>query len=131
MTSPTAPPLTKLQLALAKVREQHSTVTTSDDVTPTSLETFVRMYNKAGKACFIDYMEGAKRLYAYLSPIEIPQGIVFTKDLPVAGLISAYSAQRLTQILCGKSGFANPQFNYIHNLVLAYTAKHMLEGIEL
>lgn len=41
-------------------------------VTPTPLRTFLALVNKADKECYVDYMAGAKALYTFLAPIDIP-----------------------------------------------------------
>jgi hypothetical protein len=40
--------------------------------TPTSLATYLSLYNKAPRECHLNYMEGAIALAHWLQPIEVP-----------------------------------------------------------
>ena len=127
------------------LRENSNTATTSDITTPTSLETYLRIYNKAkgskdgGGSCYTNYMQGAKALYKFLSPIEIPTDIIFNSTLMPA-VIHGYEVDQIAHIFCpsGASITSRPDWNmdkwlsrmnYISNLVVYYTAKHIMEEI--
>lgn len=119
-----------LMKRLKQLRETTDTSVTSECKSPTSLETFLRIYNKCRDGeCYTDYMEGAKLLHSYLSPISIPPDLVVNSFMPA--LFHAYEVQQLAKILAGKEGYKNPNFNYIRNCIGYYTAKHIMEEIEL
>lgn len=132
--------MSKLAARIAAMRQvtaqADNTSTTSEARNPTSLETYVRLYNKCTDGvCYIDYMEGAKLLHTYLSPISIPHRDLYPNLLTgcrsIPALMDAYAIQRLTLILAGPEGFQAENFNYIQSLVVYYTAKHILEEITL
>lgn len=116
-----------LQDRLAALREGANTSVTSDATNPTSLETFVRLCNKAGSECFLDYMKGAKALYKYLSPVQTDVTIFFDGPDPsaVPGLVNAYALDQLTRIVSGET--YGPGYMYCRNCIIYYTAKHILE----
>lgn len=116
------------RIAALRLASDDSTV--SDATNPTSLEVFVRIYNKCkGEgSCYTDYMEGAKLLYTYLSPIEIPH-LMLSARPKLPALCDGYATQQLVKIVAGNMQAAD--FNYIHNLVVYYTAKHILEEVEI
>jgi hypothetical protein len=112
---------------MAAVREKHNTSYLSEATRPISLEDYVRLYNKAGRSCYVDYMEGAKALHKFLSPIIIPTDIIFTSSVPA--LCISYEIRQLAVLLSGETfGAAH---NYVHNCIIYYTAKHILEGVIL
>ena len=111
---------------MAAVREKHNTSYLSEAVAPTSLEDYVRLYNKAGRLCYIDYMEGAKALYKFLSPICIPQ-LVPRKMHKMPALFHGYEVQQVAYIVSGET--YGDKYKHIENLILHYTAKHILEGV--
>ena len=114
--------------------EADNTSITSELRTPTSLETYVRIYNKCNSltsqglegSCYVNYMEGAKLLHTYLSPIVVPTDVVFNSVLR-PDLISGYAVSEVANIISGKT--YGSEHNYIHNLVVYYTAKHILEEV--
>lgn len=123
---------------MAAVREKHNTSYLSEATTSISLEDFVRMYNKAGRQCYIDYMEGAKALHKFLSPIIIPSDIIFTGSTPA--VIHAYEVGAVASIfypvtLVQTGGMSTELYfakhKYLSHLILYYTAKHILEGVTL
>ncbi|PHQ81753.1 MAG: hypothetical protein COB66_01390 [Coxiella sp. (in: Bacteria)] len=63
---------------------------------PTPLATFLLIYTKAEKECYIDYMEGARRLVKFLSPISIP---CYPESYRVPALLSGYSTYEVAKIL--------------------------------
>ena len=111
---------------LNAIRAAHNTCSVSKDTTPTSLETFVRLYNKAGKECFLDYMAGAKALYKYLSPVEIPDSHPRVKYTSY-GLYNMYTTIELTYVILGSK--QHPDFARVQDLIVYYTAKHILEDV--
>jgi hypothetical protein len=116
---------TSLLERMAAIRENSNMSTSSEAVNPTRLEDFIRIYNKS-RECYTDYMKGAKLLYEYLSPIEIPNTLIFTNsDTPA--LLHAYELGRLAEIVSGKCYGA--EYMYAQNLIEYYTAKHILEGV--
>jgi hypothetical protein len=111
---------------MAAVREKHNTSYLSEAIAPTSLEDFVRLYNKAGRLGYVDYMEGAEVLYKFLSPVIIPSDIIFTSS-NIPAIFHGYELIRLAQIVSGETyGAAH---DYAHECIIYYTAKHVLEGV--
>jgi hypothetical protein len=112
---------------MAAVREKHNTSYLSEATAPISLEDYIRLYNKAGRWGYVDYMEGAKALHKFLSPIIIPTDIIFTSSTPA--LCSTYEIRQLASLLSGETyGAAH---DYAHECIIYYTAKHILEGVIL
>lgn len=124
----TTVPTLSLAERMAAVREKHNTSYLSEATAPTSLEDYVRLYNKAGRLCYIDYMEGAKALYKFLSPICIPDDIIFTQSKAPA-MFHGYELIRVAEIVSGQTFGA--AYNYVYNCIVYYTAKHILEGVIL
>lgn len=93
---------TALLERMKKLREDSNPKTTSDSTDsqqPTSLATYLCIYNKAGKECFLDYMAGAKALLKYLGPIVIPD--IPEELLPsyMPGMFHAYEVTALSDVL--------------------------------
>ncbi len=122
-----------LALRLAALREGSNKSSVSEASNTTPLEAYVRLYNKAkgsedgGGSCYTNYMEGAKFLYSYLSPIEVPSDIVFNST-PIPALVSGYELGEIAKILTGETYGNNHA--YVCSLITYYTAKHILESIE-
>jgi hypothetical protein len=126
VTAPAVVPTLSIAERMAAVREKHNTSYLSEAIAPTSLEDFVRMYNKAGRLGYVDYMEGAEALYKFLSPVIIPSDIIFTSSNTPA-IFHGYELIRLAQIVSGEIYGAS--HNYVYNCIVYYTAKHVLEGV--
>lgn len=117
-----------LAARLAALKEQNNTsVTSSAASTPTSIEVFIRLYNKAGAEGYIDYMRGAKALAAYLSPIYVPSSVPLVLPALRPRLIHSYELLELAKLLSPITGV---EVNTLARVILYYTAKHILEGIE-
>ena len=86
-----------LEERMSLLKEKHDTQVTSDDTSPTPLATLLYIYNHARYDCYIDYMEGAKALIKYLSPIEMPN--TFPKYFPVPSLLLNYELTELAKLL--------------------------------
>lgn len=85
---------------LASIKELHNTSMTSDDKTPTPLYIFLLLYTRTNHISYIDYMEGAKALYKYLSPISYPDiPAIYDKNCPVPRLLRGYESLELAKIL--------------------------------
>ena len=83
------------------IREKLNTSSLSEAAnTPTPLATFLAIYNKAGREGYNDYMQGAKALYKYLSPIIIPV-IPEADKLPdtMPAIFHGYEVNQLVAIL--------------------------------
>tara|TARA_R110000796_G_scaffold72587_2_gene163926 strand:+ start:3229 stop:3606 length:378 start_codon:yes stop_codon:yes gene_type:complete len=113
---------------MAAVREKHNTSYLSEAIAPISLEEYVRIYNKAGNLGYVDYMEGAKALYKFLSPVCIPHDIIFNQSNAPA-IFHGYELIRLAEIVSGQTFGA--AYNYVHKCIIYYTAKHILEDVIL
>lgn len=57
---------------------------------PTSLTTYMHIYQKANHECYIDYMEGAVALAKYLAPIR-----VLTAPSNVPSMLRSYELHKL------------------------------------
>lgn len=95
---------------LAKLRENTNTSMTSDSSSTTPLSTYLEIYNKASSyegSCYTNYMEGAKILYKYLSPIEIP--VIDDSLLPtyIPAIFHKYEIQQIASILAPRSAHNN------------------------
>lgn len=84
---------------LAALREKSNPSTTSDSKSSTPLATYLAIYNKSSYECYTSYMEGARVLYKWLSPIDIPE--IPEDKLPkqIPGLFNTYAIQQLAKIL--------------------------------
>lgn len=102
-----------------------STISIEGKNTLIPLEIFIRLYNKAGMYGYIDYMQGAKELYKFLSPIEIPS--IQIPKLKVPRLFHGYEVSALTNIIVENKQADN--YDYVRNLVVYYTVKHTLEEV--
>jgi hypothetical protein len=134
--------LTPLAARIAKLRASTNTSPLSEATNTTPLETYIRLYNKAkgsengGGSCYTNYMEGARALYAYLSPIEIPDTTRFSK-LAIPAIFHGYEVGALVQTvfypvsLVQVDGMSTEEYfakvDYLKNLVVYYTARHILE----
>ena len=98
---------------------------------PTSLATFLTIYNKTGTECYIEYMQGAKALIAFLSPIEIPEidaGFLATLPKPSSiAMVDGYHMYQLAKLLAGGPTELK-QIAYIEKVILYLTCRHMLIG---
>ena len=110
--------LPSLSARLAALRESKNPSIKSTDSSSTSLATFLSIYNKAkdiddtvNGSCYTDYMAGAKLLYNWLSPIDIP----VLPNLPtnVPAVFHQYEVNQLADILTGKSN----NYNNIHEWI--------------
>ena len=61
---------------------------------PTALATYMCLYEKSQHECYIDYLEGAEALAAYLRPIEVP---VMSPTAP--RMLRSYEMYELAKIL--------------------------------
>lgn len=70
----------------------------------TSLKTFLTIYLKAHRECYLDHMEGASALVAWLSPIDMT---LESKEAagyrPLAPLALSYELHQLAKILWPRS----------------------------
>lgn len=85
-----------LSIDFAALKAAVNTSVLSKDRTPTPLATFLLIYTKANDECYVDYMEGAKRLIKYLAPIEIDD---YYSDAKIPGLLSGYESYELAKLL--------------------------------
>lgn len=121
---------------LASLRETTNTSLTSElESTPTPFSIFLSIYNKAGHDCFINYMEGAKAVYKWLSPIDIPDipNHLLPKNIP--GIVCNYTVEKISHLfyplsLVQKDGMDTKEWfskiNYIQKLVVYFTCKEII-----
>lgn len=112
---------------LAALRETTNISTTSDAKNPTTLETYLRLYNKSKGECYKDYMQGAKALHKFLSPIAYPKDLIFYCTLR-SDLLDNYAVGQLANIITGTT--FGGEHGYVCNLINYYTAKHTIEEVE-
>jgi hypothetical protein len=62
--------------------------------TPTPLAALLHLYKGANHECYINYMEGAKRLAAWLAPIEVT---LATRTIPT--MLRTYELNALAKVL--------------------------------
>lgn len=89
-----------LATRLATLSEESNTSPISEEgrKTPTSLDTYLLLLTKAENECYIDYLDGARRLYKYLSPIIIDYPSDRKIDR-VPALLTGYYTAELEKIL--------------------------------
>lgn len=92
--------LAALRLDTASKADAANVSPVSEVTTPHNLYTFLQLYNKANKECYINYMEGASYLLGYLTsggiaPLEVPE------DLLVKYPQIANPAYKLSNIVAG------------------------------
>lgn len=86
------------KLARLSANNEYSNKSADELLTPFPLDAFLALYNKAHSECYVNYMEGAKLLNAWLSPILSPP----TYEVDIAckyPTINSYDIQRLGIIL--------------------------------
>lgn len=84
-----------LKEKLAKMLEERNASTKSKAANSTPLSAYVIIYSKASSECYVDYMEGAKLLWDWLSPIEVPEEEVDNSKMKLYNLINTYEVQKL------------------------------------
>ena len=97
---------------LNKLRESTDTSMVSTDLSPTPLSTFITLYNKATDiyhpdpnvpiikgSCYTNYMEGAKILYKWLSPVTIPEIDPALLPSYTPELLDSYAINQLCDII--------------------------------
>ena len=85
-------------------------------IRPTPLSVFLEIYNKARHESYIDYMYGAKLLYTWLSPIDIPN----TSEIDSI-IIHNYEINELATILSGKQ--FGPEHKKARNAIINYEVR--------
>lgn len=89
---------------LAALRELSNTSTKSNDTAHTSLAAYLHLIDKANlQDVYINYCEGAKLIYDWLSPIDLGLDKV-PKDFKAPRLIASYEVQHLAQWIAQKEG---------------------------
>ena len=86
---------------MSALKEVHDKDVTSDDKTPTPLWVLLYIYNTCNHECYTDYMEGAKILVNYLSPIEMP--VLPLTSTPLPRILINYELTELAQLLVPKA----------------------------
>lgn len=74
--------------------------------TPVPLATFLTIYSQAEADCYTEYMEGARRLYKYLSPLDYcwdQYPAALSLDFRVPELLLTYPAGELASIIAPKA----------------------------
>ena len=126
--------MSDLSNRLAALRESSNTSITSEIKTPTPFITFLLAYLKSRDESYKEYMLGAKLLYKYLAPIDIPKISVMPTPI-YSNIFHKYEIQELAKILCefnllGKTdsecAIQLTEVNYIINLIMYTSCKIIL-----
>lgn len=91
---------------LAALKEKLDTSIVSSDTTPFPLAAFLLLYTKAHEECYIEYMEGARILYKWLGPIDIPPDM-WNNKVRAPKLLRSYETRELAKILADDLFAAN------------------------
>ncbi|RLE97817.1 MAG: hypothetical protein DRJ63_08595 [Thermoprotei archaeon] len=73
----------------------------SSALNSTPLWTLLHIYNKAKHECYINNMEGAKALIAYLSPIKLFYSDEYLDSITIPPMFKTYSLQQLAKYVAG------------------------------
>tara|TARA_R110000851_G_scaffold141654_1_gene279633 strand:- start:63 stop:455 length:393 start_codon:yes stop_codon:yes gene_type:complete len=116
---------------IAAVREKHNTSYLSDAANSATssksftLKDYVYLYNKAGYECYIDYMEGAKALYSFMSPVKIPET---TYNITISPkLLDLYAIGQLAKIVAGEA--YGSKYVHVYNLIIVYTSTYITDSL--
>lgn len=90
---------------------------------PAPLSTFLAIYNKAPRECFVNYMEGAEALHNWLTndrEIPLDLGDTSTK-LKIPRLLLGYELTRLTGLIAGSQ--YGPRFQLVSRAIYKEVTK--------
>lgn len=120
---------------LAALKESSNHNTASEIKTATPFITFLTAYLKSRDESYKEYMMGARCLYKYLSPIDIPEACGIVPSTGALSLFNDYEVEELAKIVCkfnllGKNEYerakALSELHYIINLIKYTTCKIIL-----
>lgn len=113
---------------LAQLKEAQNTSIKSDSKEATPLWVFLHLYNKARSECYVDRMEGAKILYEWLSPLDIPE-YPTVRHAP-SSFIIGYELTELAKIVSGyKSANQLEQLQDAELSILITSCTEFLQGV--
>lgn len=124
--------MSSLSSRLATIRENSNKSLKSDLATiSTPLSAYIAIYNRSKKEGYANYMQGAKALYSYLSPIDIPDIPIESLPSYIPDIIHRYEVDRLANILAPKESFASidqwlAERKRVERLIVYYTARDIL-----
>ena len=99
----------------------------SEDTTPTSLETYLRILSLSGREGVINYMQGAKDLASWLHPITLPVGVIGN----VPNLARGYELQELAKVLAARIPTPNLEARVILLAEIEYAIYYTLFIIDI
>lgn len=130
-----------LTARLAALREAKDTSMVSADTSPTPLATFLGIYNRAKDvyhpdpevpiikgSCYTNYMEGAKILYKWLSPIVIPD--IPANLLPTfePAIFHSYEITQIANILSPYKDTKDMTYHkYLKQVIVYLTLKDIMK----
>lgn len=92
---------TALLAKLSSLRNDIGIELRSTNRTPTQLRTFLLIYTRTVKDSYTNYMEGAKALYEWLSPIQWPDYPAIDDNYKLPRYCESYELEELAKILVG------------------------------
>lgn len=108
---------TSIDFSAIKNRLNTSPVDAESIGVPTPLSTFLLLYSKSQHDCYIEYMEGARALYAFLSPVEYPEEYLraIDENYTVPSLLKGYESSQLATIVANC-----PPYMHIDEKIIAH-----------
>lgn len=108
---------------MAYIKENSNQSPISDDTSASPLSLYLALYSKASTECYIDYMEGAKVLYNWLTCKGIIPLVIPPSSVPVPRLCLSYDMVQLAKILSrGDHTKLNPITQSIYAEVTSHEA---------
>lgn len=111
----------------------------STDQTPSTLATFLLIYSRATRECYIDYMQGAEDLYSWLTcngsvPLDFqvdkfPE--IENKNFKVPALLSGYESSKLAEVIVGSWTSYSSYDSYFIELARANRAIYLTMSKEV
>lgn len=109
---------------MAKLRQESNQSPRSNSINPSPLSLYLAIYNKANRECYIDYMQGAKDLYNWLtSNGAVPLEIEEPSEFEIPKLSSNYSLVEIVKILVPKNNLKERA--RIHKAILVIIYKDL------
>lgn len=118
--------MSDLATRMAKIKETSNQSPRSSSINPSPLSLFLYIYSKASHDCYINYMQGAKDLYSWLTsnglaPLEIEEN---TPEFKIPHLLTSYPINELVKILSGSNDLDKQA--RIHRAILTVLYKDIL-----
>jgi hypothetical protein len=88
-----------LAARLKHIKESSNASLRSDSRESTPLKTFLYIYSLTSRECYKDYMLGARALYKFLAPIELPDFAAIDENYRVPTILQTYEMQEVAKLL--------------------------------